>query len=61
VSVDATVLTSREQPGLLPFNPFTETPELGKHYRLGPSFGKPVSAADYQPSRAFQLAVGLRY
>jgi outer membrane receptor protein involved in Fe transport len=43
------------------FNPFTETPVEGVHYELGPLFGQPVSAADYQTPRSYYFAVGFRF
>ena len=61
VAVDKTVLTAHDDPNLLPFDPFTETPKVGVNYRLGPNFGKPTSSAGYQSPRTFQLGVGIRF
>jgi len=61
VAVDTTILTNRNDPRLAPFDPFRETPQREVHYRLGPQFGRAVSAAGYQPPRTLQLSVGLRY
>jgi hypothetical protein len=55
ISVDATVLTLR------PFDPFLEKPVRGVNYELGPYFGKPTSAADYQLPRTFRFSVGFRF
>jgi outer membrane receptor for ferrienterochelin and colicin len=43
------------------FNPFTTEPVQGVHYELGPSFGQPLEAADYQTPRTFTFAVGFRF
>jgi hypothetical protein len=62
VAVDLTVLTASDDPKTLaPFNPFTQTPQPGVNYRLGPNFGKPTSSAGYQSPRTFQLGLGLRF
>ena len=62
VAVDLTVLTASDSPQTLsPFNPFTQTPQPGVNYRLGPNFGKPTSSAGYQSPRTFQFGVGLRF
>ncbi len=47
--------------GLLAFNPFTETPVEGVHYRLSPDFGKAIGPDSYQTPRTFQLAFGARF
>jgi hypothetical protein len=44
-----------------PFNPWTETPVLGRNYQLGENFGQPVSEFDYQPPRTFLLSLGVRF
>jgi len=43
------------------FNPFTTEPVQGLHYELGPNFGQPLAAADYQTSRTYSFAVGFRF
>jgi hypothetical protein len=43
------------------FNPFTETPIEGVHYQLGPLFGTPTSAANYQTPRSYYFALGFRF
>ncbi|HVN33017.1 MAG TPA: TonB-dependent receptor, partial [Thermoanaerobaculaceae bacterium] len=55
VSVDTTVAT------LEPFDPFHEKPVRGMNYELGPYFGKPTSAADYQLPRTFRFSAGIRF
>ena len=63
-SGNETVFTaSNQNPGatLQRFNPFTETPQLGVHYELGPNFGIPLSADDYQASRTYYFALGFRF
>ena len=47
--------------GLQPFNPFTQVPVEGVHYRLSPTFGKPTGPDSYQTPRTFQLSVGARF
>ena len=47
--------------GLLAFNPFTEVPIEGVHYRLSPAFGNPTGPESYQMPRTFQLAVGAHF
>lgn len=57
----ATVLTNTTVTSLARFNPFTEKPVEGVHYRLPNSFGKPLSNDDYQIPRRFTASVGLRF
>ena len=52
---------SGAQSGLLAFNPFTDVPIEGVHYRLNPNFGKPTGPESYQARRTLQLAVGARF
>lgn len=47
--------------GLGAFNPFTETPVEGVHYVRTTSFGKPTGPDSYQPSRRFEVSVGVRF
>ncbi len=47
--------------GLVPFNPFTETPVRGTHWELGEDFGKPTSKDAYTLPRTFRFSVGLRF
>jgi outer membrane receptor for ferrienterochelin and colicin len=43
------------------FNPFTDTPVQGVHYELGPDFGRPLGAADYQAPRSVYFSLGFRF
>ena len=43
------------------FDPFTETPVEGVHWRKGPLFGQPTGPLAYQTPRTFRLGVGLRF
>lgn len=61
---DETVFTAANQnPArtLQPFNPFTMQPVQGVHYELGPNFGQPLEAADFQVPRTFTFALGFRF
>ena len=55
------MLTAATDPTLQTFNPFTETPVEGVHYRLGPDFGNAISAAAYQTPRSFYFSGGFRF
>jgi hypothetical protein len=57
--VNSTIQDGRQ--GLPNFNPFTETPVEGVHYRKGPLFGQPVAETDYQNPRIFRFSVGFRF
>ncbi len=61
INVNQGVLTSRNDPTLRPFNPFTETPVEGVHWRKGPNFGKATSVNDIQLPRTYVASVGLRF
>ncbi len=58
---NGTVLTNATDKTLVAFNPFTETPVENVHYRLGPDFGKAISASAYQTPRSFYLSGGFRF
>jgi hypothetical protein len=63
-SVDTEVITrfgGGALSGLRAFNPFTETPIEGVHYRLSPSFGQPTGPESYQRPRTFRLSFGARF
>ena len=57
--VNSTVVGPRQ--GMEAFNPFTETPVEGVNWELGPSFGEPQGARDYQLPRTFRVSFGLRF
>jgi outer membrane receptor protein involved in Fe transport len=61
--INTTVLTAVNDTelGLVPFNPFTETPVRGTHWDLGETFGKPVDEDAYTLPRTFRFSVGLRF
>ena len=58
---DDTVLTAVLDPSLALFNPFTQTPIEGVHYRLGPSYGQALSADAWQRPRRFAVHAGFRF
>jgi hypothetical protein len=59
---DTTVHTaSTAGSGLQTFNPFTQTPVEGVHWRKGPQFGRPLTPLAYQTPRTFRFSVGLRF
>jgi outer membrane receptor for ferrienterochelin and colicin len=63
-SGDETVFTAGNQnPAgtMQTFNPFTTQPVQGVNYELGPNFGRPLEAADFQLPRTFTFAVGFRF
>lgn len=55
------VLTADDDDSLQPFNPFTETPIEGVHYRKGENFGQPSGESSYQTPRTFRVSVGIRF
>ena len=46
---------------LADFNPFTETPVEGVHWRKNASFGQAASSLHYQQPRTFRFSAGLRF
>jgi outer membrane receptor for ferrienterochelin and colicin len=63
-SGDETVYTaSNQNPArtMQAFNPFTTQPVRGTNYELGPNFGKPIEAGDYQTPRSYYFALGFRF
>jgi hypothetical protein len=61
VRVNTSVLTAANDPTLQFFNPLTETPAEGVHWRKSESFGKPISEGHYQQPRTFRVSVGVRF
>jgi hypothetical protein len=61
VFVDTTVWDNTSDPTLQPFDPFTETPVEGVHWRKGDDFGQPAQTIDYQQPRTFRFSVGFRF
>jgi len=58
---DNTVLTARNDGSLATFDPFTETPVEGTHWRKGDAWGTAESEDAYQAPRIFRFSVGLRF
>jgi hypothetical protein len=58
---NGTVLTNATDSTLQPFNPFNTTPIEGVHYKLGPEFGKALSASAFQTPRSFYMSGGFRF
>lgn len=64
IAPDTQVLTrlrTGQVSGLRAFNPFTEIPVEGMHYRLSTTFGQATGPASYQTARTFQLSLGARF
>ncbi len=70
VVVNQAVLTSRNDPTLQPFNPFTDTPverlegqpnTVPANWQKGPNFGKATSVNDLQLPRTYVFSLGLRF
>lgn len=62
--INTNVITRRTggaSSGLVTFNPKTETPVEGVHYRLDPNFGKASRFEAYQTPRTYRFSVGLRF
>jgi hypothetical protein len=60
-AVNTTVQQATNTAGLQRFNPFTQTPVEGVHWRKGPTFGQPRNDLDFQLPRTFRFSVGLRF
>lgn len=43
------------------FNPFTEKPIEGVHWKNGPSYGQTTSPTSSQSPREFNVSVGFRF
>jgi hypothetical protein len=61
VSGNSTELTNWNDPSLEAFNPFTDTPVEGTHWRRGDEWGQPQDENDYQLPRTYRVSVGLRF
>lgn len=59
--LEGDVFTAADDDDLQPFNPLTETPVEGVHYRLADNFGEPTSANAYQLPRTYRFSVGLKF
>lgn len=58
---NTTILGRTNDSTLAAFNPFTETPVEGVHWKKGPSFGQPTSPSSYQSPRDFNFSLGFRF
>ncbi len=58
---NTSVTTGFETSTLSTWNPFTETPVEGTHWRKGSNFGKATEEDDLQNVREFQISVGFRW
>ena len=61
IRVNKTVLTRNDGTAHPAFNPFTDTPVQGVHYRFGSDFSQPISPFDYRAPRGFSISFGLRH
>jgi hypothetical protein len=59
--INAGVQTNNSVTTLAAFNPFTETPVEGVHWRKSATFGQPVSRFAYQTPRTLNFSVGVRF
>lgn len=48
-------------PVCVTFNPYTDTPVEGVHYRKGPKFGQATSVSHYQMPRTYSFSAGVRF
>jgi outer membrane receptor protein involved in Fe transport len=60
-SFNTTIIGRSGDTTLAAFNPFTETPVEGVHWKKGPSFGQATSPGSYQSPRDFNFSVGFRF
>ena len=60
-TINTAVLTASNSGTLLPFNPFTQTPQQGTHWNLGPTFGQAASRFAYTSPRTFRFNLGVRF
>jgi outer membrane receptor for ferrienterochelin and colicin len=61
ITPNTTTLTARNDDTLQTFNPFTEAPVEGVHWRKGDSFGEAQDETDYQDPRIFRFSIGVRF
>ena len=60
-TINTAVLTASNSGTLRPFNPFTETPQQGVNWNLGPTFGQAASRFAYTSPRTFRFNLGVRF
>ena len=61
VTGNSTELTAINDSSLEPFNPWTETPVEGTHWRRGDEWGQAEDDGDYQLPRTYRVSVGIRF
>ncbi|MBD3852308.1 MAG: TonB-dependent receptor [Acidobacteria bacterium] len=61
VTGNSTELTSRNDSSLEAFDPWTETPVEGTHWRKGDDWGQAEDDGDYQLPRTYRVSVGIRF
>jgi outer membrane receptor protein involved in Fe transport len=61
VTGNSTELTAINDASLLPFDPWTETPVEGVHWRRGDEWGQAEDDTDYQLPRTYRISVGIRF
>ncbi|HEV7921197.1 MAG TPA: TonB-dependent receptor, partial [Thermoanaerobaculia bacterium] len=59
--ISTAVTTAATSTTLQPFDPARETPVLGVHYQLAPSFGQPLNNLAYQTPRTWRISLGARF
>lgn len=55
------ILTADNDATLLTFNPYTEKPVEGVHWRKAATFGQARNVNDYQLGRTVRLSAGIRF
>jgi len=61
ISGNTTEYTAINDGSLEPFNPWTETPVEGVHWRRDDEWGEAENDLDYQDPRTFRVSVGIRF
>jgi hypothetical protein len=59
--ISTTVQTNSNLNTLTRFNPFTETPVEGTHWRKAATFGQPLTRFAYQTPRTLSFSLGVRF
>ncbi len=60
-SFNTTIQGRSQDSTIAAFNPFTEKPVEGVHWKKGPNYGQPTSPNSYQSPREFNVSVGVRF
>jgi outer membrane receptor for ferrienterochelin and colicin len=61
VAVNALVYTKMNDPSLAVFDPRTEAPVEGTHWKKDPRFGQPTGPDSYQQARMYRFSLGIRF